>query len=88
MEGSFFNEHSILELLKVNKNHRVLVHFFGHKYVILFIVFIIFVLMLDEPPTIRDCSPSVIESSIFPHAEMLQVMESMDKIRSIIGLQF
>ena len=29
-----------------------------------------------------------IESSIFPHIEMLQVMESMDKIRSIIGLQF
>ena len=31
---------------------------------------------------------NTIESSIFPHAEMLQVMESMDKIRSIIGLQF
>ena len=31
---------------------------------------------------------NAIESNIFPHNEMLQVMESMDKIRSIIGLKF
>ena len=31
---------------------------------------------------------NAIESSIFPHADMLQVMETMDKIRSIIGLEY
>ena len=31
---------------------------------------------------------NTIESSIFPHNETLQVMELMDKIRSIIGLKF
>ena len=31
---------------------------------------------------------NTIESSIFYHIEILEVMESMDKIRSIIGLEF
>ena len=31
---------------------------------------------------------NAIESNIFPHTEMLQVMGLMDEIRSIIGLEF
>ena len=31
---------------------------------------------------------NTIESSIFPHNQILQVMDLMDKIRSIIGLEF
>ena len=31
---------------------------------------------------------NTIESSIFPHSEILEVMELMDEIRSIIGLEF
>ena len=31
---------------------------------------------------------NIIESTVMPHKEILEVMESMDKIRSIIGLEF